>query len=673
MKSLHAASRKPIRAAVLLAAILFAIAAHAAAPSQSILLDGSSPGRIFDGLGAVSAGASSRLLFDYPEPQRSQILDDLFKPHYGASLQRLKVEIGADVNSTDGSEPSAMRTSDDLDITRGYEGWLMQQAYLRNPRIILEVLPWGAPDWVGAEKNGQRTLYTERMAAYVADFIQQIQQHYGLTIAYTGLWNEKIFDLAYLHALHRQLALHHLATRIVCCDEYPREDQWAIAREILKDPQVAAEISAIGVHYPRQDNTPTTTDAARATGKPLWSSEDQPNAGGGPFVSRAWAVGGRRLAQIYNDNYLRGSMTATEIWSPVTSYYDILAAPHSGLMYANTPWSGTYQVQSTIWVTAHTTQFAQPGWQYLDRSSLRLPNAGSFVTLASPDRQQWSLVLETIGATRPLALRFRLTGGLHASVVHIWMTDAHHRFTHLRDLPVSGSSFRYRFRPDALYTLTTTTGQQRGYAATPAPAPFPMPYSDNFEQTPLHRAARYLADQDGAFEAAPCVDRPGRCLEQVITQPPVQWGPLPDPFTIAGDAAAKDYTLAVDVRLSTDAPVTLLGRIDSADVFQDQKAKFPSAYILRLAPDGHWQLLSAAFKSPTRTLASGVIPLNAIAWHRLTLTLRGDIITVTCDRRSLATVRDSAHTHGMFGIGSGWNHLQFDNLSVTRSIICHQL
>src|SRR5690349_5180418 len=80
-----------------------------------IVLDGNSTGRVFDGLGALSAGASSRLLIDYPEPQRSQILDYLFKPGYGAALQHLKVEIGADVNSTDGSEPSSMRTSSDYD------------------------------------------------------------------------------------------------------------------------------------------------------------------------------------------------------------------------------------------------------------------------------------------------------------------------------------------------------------------------------------------------------------------------------------------------------------------------------------------------------------------------------------------------------------------------------
>ena len=77
---------------------------------HTIVLDGKATGRIYEGLGAVSAGASSRLLIDYPEPYRSQILDYLFKPGYGAALQHLKVEIGADVNSTDGSEPSHMRS-----------------------------------------------------------------------------------------------------------------------------------------------------------------------------------------------------------------------------------------------------------------------------------------------------------------------------------------------------------------------------------------------------------------------------------------------------------------------------------------------------------------------------------------------------------------------------------
>jgi galactosylceramidase len=73
---------------------------------QTIKIDLASGGRTFEGIGALSAGASSRLVFDYDEEYSKQILDLLFKPKFGASLHHLKVEIGGDVNSTCGTEPS---------------------------------------------------------------------------------------------------------------------------------------------------------------------------------------------------------------------------------------------------------------------------------------------------------------------------------------------------------------------------------------------------------------------------------------------------------------------------------------------------------------------------------------------------------------------------------------
>ena len=102
--------------------------APSSASDQVVVIDSQGGGPVFDGIGAVSAGASSRLLVDYPEPQRTQILDYLLKPGYGAALQHLKVEIGADVDLTDGSEPSSMRSPNDHDYSRGYEWWLMSEA-----------------------------------------------------------------------------------------------------------------------------------------------------------------------------------------------------------------------------------------------------------------------------------------------------------------------------------------------------------------------------------------------------------------------------------------------------------------------------------------------------------------------------------------------------------------
>jgi len=646
----------------ILVSVIWTTGTSASAQQAQVVLDGHSKGRVFDGLGAASAGASSRLLIDYPEPQRSQILDYLFKPGYGAALQHLKVEIGADVNSTDGSEPSHMRSASDHDSTRGYEWWLMVEANKRNPNIVLEILPWGAPGWVGKD-----TLYTAKMTEYVADFIRTAKSDYSLDITYAGAWNEKVFDIPYINELHRRLTADHLSTKVICCDEYPGEGagQWSVADEMLKDPELAAAVQVIGVHYPLVDGKIAITNAARKTGKPLWSSEDQPNGGGGPFVSRDWLHGGRVLAHLYNQNYLEGSLTSTEIWSPITSYYDNLAAPHSGLMYANTPWSGHYEVQSTIWVTAHTTQFAQPGWQYLDSGPGNLPEKGSYVALRSTDGKNWSVVLETIGAKRPQSISFRLTGGLAVTKVHIWETNSSRAFERVASVKPVNGTFEYTFDPDSLYSLTTTTGQGKGNAQPPVAAPFPLPYADNFEKTLLRHTPRFLSDQDGAFEVQPCGGRPGQCLEQVISTKPIPWGPLPDPFTLAGDENWTDYRVTADVRFLTAAPAAVMGRIDSADVFEDENARWPSGYILRVKPDGAWELLSTEFKKIVAILASGTVTLDRSQWHHLELRFLGKRIVASLDGAQLASVEDTLHTHGMFALGSEWDHIQFDNLQVT--------
>ena len=649
-------------------AVFFALAAAivtAQAPHKSVVLDGQSPGRIFDGIGAASAGASSRLLIDYPEPYRSQILDYLFKPDYGASLQHLKVEIGADVNSTDGSEPSHMRARYDHDYSRGYEWWLMNEAHKRNPRIILDTLAWGAPGWIGGGD-----FYSDDMANYVADFIEGANRTWGLDIAYTGIWNEKHFQSPeYVKLLRRVLDAHRLSTKIVCCDEYPRDDidQWAILSAMQKDPALRDAVAVVAVHYPRLHGKVTTPDSALGIGKPLWSSEDQPASSASYILSRDWQPGGRSLAQLYNDNYLKGHFTATEIWSPITSYYDNLAAPNSGLMYANTPWSGHYNVQSAIWVTAHTTQFAQPGWKYLDNSCGELPERGDFVTLKSTDGKNWSMVLQTIDATHPQTVQFSIAGGLSTSTVHIWETNSKRTFEHVADVPVRDAKFSFTFDPDSIYSLTTTTGQHKGTAQPPANAPFPFPYKEDFESTPLSRSPRFLADQDGAFEAQKCEGRAGRCLEQVITERPIPWSPLPDPWTLAGNAEWTDYKVGADVRVAGEGSAMVIGRIDSANVFSDQQARLPSGYALRLHGDGTWELLSTTYHKPARTLAQGRVPAAAGTWHHLELVFEGDQIDANLDGKSLAAVHDDSHKRGMFGIGSDWSRAQFDNLTLAGS------
>src|SRR5579862_9489658 len=171
--------RRPIFCGFLLFSVFCFTACHRKQQKGTdfIRIDGRGSGKVFQGLGGVSGGAASRLLIDYPEPYRSQVLDYLFKPNYGASLQHLKVELGGDVNSTDGSEPSHMHSATDQNYSRGYEWWLMQQAKLRNPNITLEALAWGAPGWIG---DGQ--FFSQDNINYILNFIRGAKNTYGITI-----------------------------------------------------------------------------------------------------------------------------------------------------------------------------------------------------------------------------------------------------------------------------------------------------------------------------------------------------------------------------------------------------------------------------------------------------------------------------------------------------------
>jgi hypothetical protein len=237
-------------------------------------------------------------------------------------------------------------------------------------------------------------------------------------------------------------------------------------------------------------------------------------------------------------------------------------------------------------------------------------------------------------------------------------------FEHVADLKPLRGSIAFNIEPDSLYTITNTTGQSRGTAAPPPQVPFPLPYSDDFESGRAGAAPKFLSDQDGAFEIHPCRGRKGNCLEQMITTIPIPWSPLPDPFTIAGDEDRKDYEVSADAEIPLAGTATIFGRIDSADVFRDHKALYPSGYGLLLKSNGDWSLVSTAYGETTRELAHGEIEQQPGEWHHLMLRFSGPLIDAFIDRRHLTSIADSSHTHGMFSLGSNWTEVMFDNLRV---------
>lgn len=162
-------------------------AAAACASTAPIPIDGGAPTQVFDGHGGLSAGASSRLLLDYQDPQRSQILDYLWKPNFGANLHICKIEIGGDTQSTDGTEPSYKHYREETPAcgtNRGYEMWLLSESMKRNPDVKSYLLSWGIPNWVGNASffSAENIDYQVGYAKCVRETVGGAHPHY------IGIW-----------------------------------------------------------------------------------------------------------------------------------------------------------------------------------------------------------------------------------------------------------------------------------------------------------------------------------------------------------------------------------------------------------------------------------------------------------------------------------------------------
>ncbi|XP_029453586.1 galactocerebrosidase isoform X2 [Rhinatrema bivittatum] len=631
-------------------------------------------GREFDGIGGLSGGgATSRLLVNYPEPYRTQILDYLFKPNFGASLHILKVEIGGDAQSTDGTEPSHMHYEDDENYFRGYEWWLMKEAKKRNPNITLIGLPWAFPGWIG---RGEAWPYDfpDITAYYVVSWIIGAKQYHDLDIDYVGIWNERSFDSKYIKVLRQTLdKVGLMNVGIIAADGF-----WEIAAEMIVDPYLNEAIQIIGAHYPGTH----TVEEALKTGKKLWSSED--------YSTFNDEVGGGCWARILNQNYVNGNMTSTISWNLVASYYEELPFGRDGLMTAKEPWSGHYVVESPIWITAHTTQFTQPGWHYL-RTVGHLEKGGSYVALTD-GQGNLTIIIETMSHNHSKCIRpplpdftvspqnatFYVKGPFSKlSTLQVWYSklDFKHAnrtlFRQLAPLKLTGGAFSLELDVDEIYTVTTvTTGQKGFYPEPPKSQPFPSRYQDDFNvRNPLFSEAPNFADQSGVYEYFTNTSDPGEhvfTLRQVVTQRPVTWVLDADQtISVIGSYSWTNMTVTCDIYIETPETggVFVAGRVDRGG----SPTRGAKGLFFWVFADGTYSVTVDLMRKIV--LKKGLAGVRAHEWHTLTLHIYGHFASGLLNGYPLwKDVFTVGSRNGWAAIGtSSFELAQFDNFSVEAS------
>lgn len=238
--------------------------------------------------------------------------------------QVLKVEIGGDAQSTDGTEASHMPNSWEENYRRGYEWWIMVEAKKRNPHIKLYGLPWVFPGWLG-EGSRVPPKDLDATGTYIIKWIKGAKKFYNLTIDYIGIWNEAKYNVDYIVNLRRRLDQNNLHHVQVIAPNVGAGHWDPISNDVNKNATLKQCIHAIGVHYPGTFSSP---EAIR-TGLKLWASVD--------YSTFNNDVGAGCWARLLNQNYVNGNITSTIAWNMIAAYYRQLPYGLCSLMTANEP------------------------------------------------------------------------------------------------------------------------------------------------------------------------------------------------------------------------------------------------------------------------------------------------------------------------------------------------
>lgn len=607
-------------------------------------INGSSLGRMFEGIGGVTSNGMTKLLHEYPQAQRTDILNLLFMPKFGASFHQLKVEIGSDANGTCGTEPSHMRSETDFDITRGVGLWMAREAKNRNPNLILDAIRWGTPAWI-TDNSKKYTFYK--------NFLQGAKDEFNLDFDFLAPdENEGSFSRNWVVNTLRP-NLNNDGFSSVKLTGADSTTDWNIASMVSSDSGLKNALYAINAHY-KQDSP----ESAKNCGLPIFDSEDV-------VAYRHKFSSSLDMAYKIIRSYASGRMVQYVMHPVIEAIYDNVPYTYKGIIVADHPWSGNYKIEPSLWVVAQFTQFTTPGWYYIN-SGCSSGSEHSYLTLKDPNTGDFSIILLN---RSPSPETFNLTlNNFNANTLHVWQTTEEAQFVNLPDISVINNTVSITLPANSICTLTTTTGQTKGQAtnAIPSETTFPLPYVEDFESYQIGKQPKYTVDQSGAFEIANGGKNGGKCLRQLITQAlkPIDWErrATPSPYTLIGGQELKNYSTSFDFLMEDITDVDFEGYVllGARCNFSPTGNVPAECYNVRLFHDGRWELRSAALV--LQSGSASTFSLNT--WHNLKISCNDNTICAYLDSTLLASITDTEYPSGHVEIGSGYNNVRFDNFKI---------
>ena len=639
---------------------------------MEVIADGTqaneNPAACYRGMGCVSGNNSSRLLLDYKveHPHAyEEIMRLLFQKDYGAGLTHIKLELGADINSSSGTEPCTKRSlNEPADVTRGAGFQFAADAKAINPDITVDFLRWGEPKWVTdafaiSQEHGLNARYR-----WYKETLDAAYAVYGLKFDYISAdQNETdtpdeawILYLRYRLDNEKNAPYDYSKIKIIASDEVGTRN---IAEQMVDNSQLRNAVDVIGLHYTTFGDSYTNL-LNEAYGKEIWYSEGIAPCNVPELTVQAdesGLVGKNGPIDVANriiNSYYNGKMVMYEFQPAVASYYDGSCYAPKQLIRAWNPWSGHYAMDIGFWMAMHFSRFAQKGWMYVngacygdgDEDHAIANTTHNFMTLTSPDRSEMSMFFTNESdevriynvqikdmAFEPTMFSSVITKGPSGRQAYDanWFKNG----KKIRPVRNHRDTFIIKVPPRSIMTVTTLdTSWVDGVNTFPAVQPpmasrLSLPYHDDLDYSKEEIAVRgcaprYMTDQGGAFELVEAEDGYAICQKITPQIMPTNWRfrGTPLPLTCFGDDKWRSYSAEAEVKLANMEEHNFAGigiRYNSAVT-----CEFTSmcGYTGRIYGDGSWKLMDME-----NVAAEGILQhIDPTVWNKLKLMVLGNAV-----------------------------------------------
>jgi glucuronoarabinoxylan endo-1,4-beta-xylanase len=461
VNTLYSQTGRPVPVSTLIGA-----ASMDASSKSTGTIDWTRTAQEIDGFGASAAFHMAGDLMDFPEPQRSEILDILFSQSKGAGLSIVRNFVGDGGSwgsKTNGPAPSIEPqegvwnwTGDEDEI------WFMKEAGKRGCTRYVSTV-WSPPAWMKTNNNviggHLRPDKYQAFAEYLSMYVRGYKEHHGIDIYAISLANEPDVTVKYSSCYWTGEEFHNFLKFLIPVFERDKITARVIVGEhsawtenpvleSLADSVTSARIDIVGVHaYGTPDRDPFPPISQRSghlvetlkQKKKIWQTEAANLGRNYPDIRD-----GIYWAKILHTHVAENRTNAWLYWWAVSPY-----TGGGSLTHMDTK-TNTYTVDKRLYTIGNYSRFVKPGYFRIQMNGEL--SSGVLVSSYKSEPARQLVVVAINENINPRDLELNLTG-ISATSAALWRTSQTENLAGLPALQIANNTLKATLAPGSVTTF----------------------------------------------------------------------------------------------------------------------------------------------------------------------------------------------------------------------------